>query len=44
VAGAFNAVLGSVIGEAIILTQPTSTIGDLETYRAGAFGWPAGTR
>ena len=44
VAGAFNAVLGSVIGEAIILTQPTSTIGDLETYRAGAFGWPVGAR
>jgi hypothetical protein len=44
VAGAFNAVLGSIIGEAIILTQPTSTIGDLETYRAGAFGWPVGTR
>jgi len=42
VAGAFNAVLGSVIGEAIILTQPTSTIGDLQTYRAGAFGWPVG--
>jgi len=39
-AGAFNAVTGSVVGEAIILTQPTSTIGDLETYRAGAFAAP----
>ena len=39
-AGAFNIVVGSAIGEAIILTQPTSTIGDLETYRAGAFAAP----
>jgi hypothetical protein len=41
-AGAFNAVVGTAIGEAIILTQPTSSIGDLETYRAGT--WPAETR
>ena len=40
-AGAFNAVFGSAIGEAIILTQPTSTIGDLKTYQAGSFG-PSG--
>jgi hypothetical protein len=39
-AGAYNAILGSAIGEAIILSQPTSTIGDLETYRAGAFAPP----
>jgi hypothetical protein len=36
-AGAFNAVVGSAVGEAIILSQPTSTIGDLETYRAAVF-------
>ena len=40
VAGAFNAIFGSAIGEAIILTQPTSSIGDLQTYRAGAFAAP----
>jgi hypothetical protein len=34
-AGALNAVSGSVIGEAIILTQPTSTIDDLRRYQAG---------
>ncbi|HEY7372022.1 MAG TPA: hypothetical protein VIF57_07560 [Polyangia bacterium] len=39
-AGAFNAILGSAIGEAIILTQPTSSIGDLQAYRAGALGPP----
>ena len=33
--GALNAILGSAIGEAIILTQPTSTIGDLRAYRTG---------
>lgn len=38
-AGAFNAVGGSLIGEAIILTQPTATIDDLETYRRGAIGY-----
>jgi hypothetical protein len=37
-AGAFNAIFGSAIGEAIILTQPTSTIDDLRTYQAGALG------
>jgi hypothetical protein len=37
-AGAFNAIFGSAIGEAIILTQPTSSIGDLEKYRSGSFG------
>ena len=35
-AGAFNAVFGSAIGEAIILTQPTGTISDLERYRRAA--------
>ena len=34
-AGALNAVSGSLIGEAIILTQPTGTIEDLRRYRAG---------
>jgi hypothetical protein len=37
-AGGFNAVSGAVIGEAIIFTQPTSSIDDLATYRAGALG------
>jgi hypothetical protein len=37
-AGALNAIVGSAIGEAIILTQPTSSIGDLQAYRAGSFG------
>jgi hypothetical protein len=32
-AGAFNAIFGTAIGEAIILTQPTSSIDDLHTYR-----------
>lgn len=36
-AGAFNAVFGTAIGEAIILTQPTSSITDLQTYRSGSF-------
>lgn len=40
-AGVFNAVLGSAIGEAIILTQPTSTVDDLRAYQAGALG-PSG--
>ena len=35
-AGAWNAVGGTLIGEAIILTQPTSTIDDLRVYRSGA--------
>jgi hypothetical protein len=35
-AGALNAVSGSAIGEAIILTQPTGSIDDLRRYRAGA--------
>jgi hypothetical protein len=39
-AGALNAIVGSAIGEAIILTQPTSSIGDLRTYQAGALGTP----
>jgi hypothetical protein len=38
-AGAFNAVGGSLIGEAIILTQPTQTIDDLETYRRGTISY-----
>jgi len=37
-AGAFNAVFGSAIGEAIILTQPTGSIDDLASYRRGALG------
>jgi hypothetical protein len=40
-AGAFNAVIGTAIGEAIILTQPTSSIADLRTYQSGSFGSPA---
>ena len=40
-AGAFNAILGSAMGEAIILTQPTSSIDDLRTYQAGSLGLPA---
>jgi len=40
-AGAYNAILGSAIGEAIILTQPTSTIDDLRAYRAGSLAPPA---
>ena len=39
-AGGFNAVTGAVIGEAIIFTQPTSSIDDLATYRAGSLGLP----
>ncbi|HXI58666.1 MAG TPA: hypothetical protein VNO55_21515 [Polyangia bacterium] len=35
-AGALNAISGSVIGEAIILTQPTGSIDDLNAYRSGA--------
>jgi hypothetical protein len=34
-AGAFNFATGAVIGEAIILTQPTGSIDDLARYRAG---------
>ncbi|HEX3694841.1 MAG TPA: hypothetical protein VH374_05565 [Polyangia bacterium] len=34
-AGALNAVSGSLIGEAIILTQPTTSIADFAAYRAG---------
>jgi hypothetical protein len=37
-AGVWNAVGGSAIGEAIILTQPTGTIEDLRRYREGALG------
>jgi hypothetical protein len=39
-AGAFNAVFGSAIGEAIILTQPAGSIDDARVYRAGALGVP----
>jgi hypothetical protein len=39
-AGAFNAVGGSAIGEAIILTQPTGSIDDLRRYREGTLGAP----
>jgi hypothetical protein len=41
-AGVFNAVFGTAIGEAIILTQPTSSIDDLRTYRAGSLEPPSG--
>jgi hypothetical protein len=37
-AGAFNAVFGSLIGEAIILTQPTGSIDDARVYRSGMLG------
>jgi hypothetical protein len=37
-AGGFNAVSGIAIGEAIIFTQPTSSIDDFATYRGGALG------
>jgi len=39
-AGGFNAVFGSAIGEAIILTQPTGSIADLRRYRDGALDAP----
>ncbi len=38
-AGAFNAVTGSLIGEAIILTQPTHTIDALDRYRRGTISY-----
>lgn len=34
--GLINGIAGAAVGEAIILTQPTRTIDDLETYRSGA--------
>jgi hypothetical protein len=37
-AGAYNAVVGTAIGEAIILSQPTASIDDLRRYQAGALG------
>jgi hypothetical protein len=40
-AGAFNAIFGTAVGEAIILTQPTSSIDDLRVYQSGALGAPA---
>ena len=40
-AGAFNAIFGTAVGEAIILTQPTSSIDDLRAYQTGALGAPA---
>jgi hypothetical protein len=36
-AGAINAGVGLVVGEAFIITRPTAAIDDLATYRAGAF-------
>jgi len=39
-AGVFNAVFGTAIGEAIILTQPTSSITDLRTYQSASFASP----
>jgi hypothetical protein len=41
-AGALNAISGSVIGEAIILTQPTGSIDDLNVYRSGALAGAPG--
>jgi hypothetical protein len=35
-AGAWNAGFGAVVGEAIILTQPTGAIDSLDRYRAGS--------
>jgi hypothetical protein len=34
--GLINGGAGAVVGEALILTQPTRTIDDLRAYRAGA--------
>jgi hypothetical protein len=44
-AGAFNFASGAAIGEAIILTQPTDSVGDLARYRRGdlVLGAPAVT-
>lgn len=39
-AGAFNTVSGAVIGEAIILTQPTDSVEDLARYRRADLGLP----
>jgi hypothetical protein len=36
-AGAFNAIVGSAIGEVLILTQPTGAIESLRRYREGTF-------
>jgi len=36
--GLINGIAGAVVGEAIIFTQPTRTIHDLETYRTGSLG------
>jgi hypothetical protein len=41
-AGALNAISGSAIGEAIILTQPTGSIDDLNVYRSGALAGAPG--
>jgi hypothetical protein len=42
--GIINGAAGVVVGEALILTQPTQTIDDLATYRqAGLFGPPGTT-
>ncbi len=38
--GVFNAVFGSAVGEAIILTQPTGSIDDARVYHTGAIGPP----
>jgi hypothetical protein len=37
--GIINGVAGAAVGEAIILTQPTRSIDDLQSYRAGALGY-----
>lgn len=39
-AGAYNAAFGAAVGEAIILSQPTSSIADLRAYQAGSFAPP----
>lgn len=42
-AGALNAVVGAVLGEASIFTQPTQLVTDLERYRAGHLSPSAAT-
>lgn len=41
-AGAYNAILGTAVGEAIILSQPSSSIADLRAYQAASFAPHAG--
>jgi hypothetical protein len=41
--GIINGAAGLVVGEALILTQPTRTIDDLRAYRAGDLATREGT-